>query len=163
MTSFITQNGGFERNHGPIPHVDANTHLVHVDGEVSQKLELSISNLKNDFKQYDVTCALQCAGNRRHSMRTLLKEVDGIDWGDGAVMNCKWTGPRLKDVLQKAGLKSSPSQNGHVAFASFQQECQHDSWYGGSVGLERAMRDDGDVILALKVKSTQDYVLNGVA
>jgi hypothetical protein len=25
-------------------------------------------------------------------MRTKLKEVNGIDWFDGAVMNCKWTG-----------------------------------------------------------------------
>jgi sulfite oxidase len=25
-------------------------------------------------------------------MRTKLKEVNGIDWFDGAVMNCKWSG-----------------------------------------------------------------------
>ena len=84
-------------------------------------------------------------------MRTLLKEVDGIDWGDGAVMNCRWTGPRLRDVLNKAGLAVSDVKGFHVAFACFQTETQDDTWYGGSIELERAMREDGDVILALKV------------
>lgn len=84
-------------------------------------------------------------------MRTLLKEVDGIDWGDGAVMNCKWSGPRLKDILEKAGPKISHGKKGHVAFASFQTECQDDTWYGGSIELVRALRDDADVVLALEV------------
>lgn len=84
-------------------------------------------------------------------MRTLLKEVDGIDWGDGAVMNCKWKGPRLRDVLSKARVNVSPGQKAHVAFACFQTSCQDDTWYGGSIELERAMREDGDVILALEV------------
>lgn len=122
-----------------------------MDGAVENKLELSIEQLKNDFKQHDVVCCLQCAGNRRHTMRTLLKEVDGIDWGDGAVMNCKWSGPRLKDILEKAGPKISHGKKGHVAFASFQTECQDDTWYGGSIELVRALRDDADVVLALEV------------
>ena len=158
LRSFITKEGGYERNHGPIPYVDAQTHIVYVDGAVNQELELSISDLEKKFEQHNVTCALQCAGNRRHTMRTLLKEVDGIDWGDGAVMNCHWTGPRLRDILMKAGVKITDHQRGHVAFASFQTECQDDSWYGGSVELGRAMRDDGDVILALKVRFASQIV-----
>ena len=114
-------------------------------------------------------------------MRTLLKEVDGIDWGDAAVMNCRWRGPRLRDVLMKAGLdlggNAKPELNGyngpngcnghishnihnghskakgHVAFACFQTDCQDDRWYGASIELERAMREDGDVILALEMNS----------
>lgn len=123
-----------------------------MDGAVDHKLALSIAQLKYDFKQHDVVCCLQCAGNRRHTMRTLLKEVDGIDWGDGAVMNCKWSGPMLKDILKKAGPKIPGGQKGHVAFASFQTECQDDTWYGGSIELERALRDDADVLLALEVR-----------
>lgn len=91
-------------------------------------------------------------------MRTLLKEVDGIDWGDGAVMNCKWRGPKLKDVLDRAGPKISYGTKGHVAFASFQTECQDDTWYGGSIELERALRDDADVVLALEVRSSRGQV-----
>ena len=152
LESFITHRDGYDRNHGAIPHIDAAKHLVRIDGAVKNVLELSIGQIKNDFKQYDIICALQCAGNRRHTMRTLLKEVDGIDWGDGAVMNCRWSGPKLRDILNKAQITTGGSQRYHVAFACFQTECQEDSWYGGSIKLERAMRDDGDVILALKVR-----------
>jgi sulfite oxidase len=88
-------------------------------------------------------------------MRTLLKEVNGIDWYDGAVMNCVWKGPRLRDVLSKAGIGETMvgegAYNGYAAFACYETPCQDDSWYGGAVGLERAMMEDGDCILALEV------------
>ena len=85
-------------------------------------------------------------------MRTLLKEVDGIDWGDGAVMNCRWRGPKLRDILNKAGVNLRDVKNGHVAFACYQTQTQNDTWYGGSIGLPRALRDDAEVLLALEVK-----------
>lgn len=91
-------------------------------------------------------------------MRTLLKEVDGIDWGDGAVMNCIWKGPRLRDVLLRAGVDMPGRKQAHVAFASFQVKCQDDDWYGGSIDLNRAMRVDGDVIVALEVWLYQSSV-----
>jgi len=86
-------------------------------------------------------------------MRTKLKEVNGIDWFDGAVMNCRWRGPRLRDVLLKSGVKIPRDKwsSAHVAFACFQTPCQDDEWYGASIELERAMREDADVILALEV------------
>ena len=95
----------------------------------------------------------QCAGNRRHTMRTKLKEVSGIDWFDGAVMNCSWTGPLLHDVLKKASLKISKEQfaTAHVAFACFQTPTQEDEWYGASVPLSRVMDPDSGIILALKM------------
>ena len=167
---FITADGGYDRNHGyyedciyiikkqpsdvgrPIPHIDGETHIVRVDGCVDKNIECSASQLREDFPQHEVLCALQCAGNRRHTMRTKLKEVVGVDWGDGAVMNCSWKGPRLRDVLNKAGVKVSDPSKAHIAFACYATLCQDDHWYGGSIPLERGMRDDGDVILALQVR-----------
>lgn len=102
VSSFITKKNGYDRNHGGIPHIDGDEHIVHVDGAVKNKMKLSIHQLRDDFEQHTVVCALQCAGNRRHTMRTEIKEVEGIDWFDGAVMNCKWRGPRLRDVLMDA-------------------------------------------------------------
>ncbi|KAK5200832.1 hypothetical protein LTR16_004733 [Cryomyces antarcticus] len=151
VSSFFTESDGYDRNHGPIPHVDASKHIVRVDGAVGNILELSVDQLHKNFAQHEVVCALQCAGNRRHTMRILLKEVQGIDWFDGAVMNCRWRGLRLRDVLQKAGVAVSDGQDAHVAFACFQTPCQEDSWYGGSIELERAMREDADVVLALEM------------
>lgn len=87
-------------------------------------------------------------------MRTLVKEVEGIDWGDAAVMNCRWKGPRIRDVLLRAGLReeaSGPHEETHVAFACYKVRCQEDYWFGSSVTLERCLREDGDAILALEV------------
>ena len=84
-------------------------------------------------------------------MRTLLKEVNGIDWGDGAVMNCKWRGARLNDVLHDAGINVQNIERAHVAFACYQTHVQDSEWYGGSIELERALRDDADVLIALEV------------
>jgi sulfite oxidase len=88
-------------------------------------------------------------------MRTEIKEVQGIDWSDGAIMNCLWKGPRLRDILLKAGIDdkmvSEKGYKGHVAFASYEKPCQDEAWYGGSVPLEMCMAIDGDAILALEV------------
>ena len=86
-------------------------------------------------------------------MRTKLKEVSGIDWFDGAVMNCKWSGPLLKDVLHKAGLKVKETEwkDAHVAFSCFQTPTQDDEYYGASIPLSRAMDPNSSIILALQM------------
>jgi len=97
-------------------------------------------------------------------MRTQLKEVEGIDWGDAAVMNCRWKGPRLRDVLMHAGVKDQGSDDVvaekdqvHVAFACNAVKVQEDDWYGASVPIERAMKHDADIILALEVRCDEIY------
>ena len=84
-------------------------------------------------------------------MRTLIKEVQGIDWNDGAIMNCAWKGPRVKDVLNEAGVNIEDWKTAHVEFACHQAVCQQDDWYGASLELDRVMADDAEVILALEV------------
>lgn len=96
-------------------------------------------------------------------MRTRIKEVQGINWFNAAIMNCRWEGPTLRDVLKRAGIiqdavkvangPENPAQKGHVQFACHQTECQQDSWYGGSIGLKIAMSEHHEVVLALKVNS----------
>ncbi|EGC46884.1 sulfite oxidase [Histoplasma capsulatum var. duboisii H88] len=183
VSSFITQApDAYNRNHSAIPEIDAATHVVSVGGDVPNPLQLSIEQLRHDFPQHEVLAALQCAGNRRHTMRTKLKEVVGLDWMDGAVMNCTWRGPRLRDILIKAGVKgcnnynddhetnamASGAVNGtsnghtaagekgpqmHVAFTCDQLRCQDDSNYGVSIELWRAMAVDREVILALEMNN----------
>lgn len=87
-------------------------------------------------------------------MRTLLKEVQGIDWNDGAIMNCAWKGPRLKDILNDAGVEIDDYSTGHVEFACYQTSCQEDEWYGASLELGRVMSDDAEILLALEVLIT---------
>ena len=154
--SFITKSDNYDRNHGPIQHKIGCDHTVRVDGLVSKPLTLTAAQLANDFPQHRVTCTLQCAGNRRHTMRTRIKEVLGVDWFDGAVMNCTWEGPRVRDILLAAGVKEDQVVHDgvspmHVHFANYGGKTQHDEWYGGSIPFDRAMDPDMEVILAVKV------------
>lgn len=159
----------YDRNHGPIQHLDAKSHKVVIKADstcppksdivvpANLSVTLSVSDLETQFQQHSVICALQCAGNRRHEMRERLNEVEGIDWGDGAVMNAKWTGPVLRDVLEKAGVKAGPSTGGgyeglHVQFECHATKVQDDDWYGGSIPLAVAMDSEREVLLALKVR-----------
>ncbi|EMC93949.1 hypothetical protein BAUCODRAFT_215892 [Baudoinia panamericana UAMH 10762] len=164
VSKFLTPvDEGYDRNHGIHPNIDGSTHVVTIDGSVHRELKLLVKDLQNDFKQHDVVCALQCAGNRRHTMRTKIHEVQGIDWFDGAVMNCKWTGPKLRDVLERAGiaLGDAEKQTAHIAFACYSTPCQEDTWYGASIPLSRALREDADVLLALKMNGQRLTVGHG--
>jgi sulfite oxidase len=98
---------------------------------------LSILDLQEGLVQHSVVCALQCAGNRRHTMRTKIKEVSGIDWFDGAVMNCIWKGPLLCDVLKVAGsISTGQYEHVHVAFGCHSTKVQEDDWYVNHRGVE---------------------------
>src|SRR5207302_10998593 len=48
------------------------------------------------------TAVCQCSGNRRGLFQP---HVPGVEWGYGAMGCARWKGARLKDVLDKAGLK----------------------------------------------------------
>ncbi|KIW93455.1 uncharacterized protein Z519_06060 [Cladophialophora bantiana CBS 173.52] len=143
--SFITRCDNYDRNHGPIQNNIGTDHRVTVDGKgfVSRTLSLAIDQLVNDFPQARVTCTLQSAGNRRHAMRTRIKEV--------------WGGPRVRDILLAAGAQDHRAMGDsvrlkHVHFANYGGKTQADEWYGGSIPFDRAMDPAMDVILAVKVR-----------
>ncbi|EXJ61704.1 hypothetical protein A1O7_02133 [Cladophialophora yegresii CBS 114405] len=159
----------YERNHGSIRHLDATQHKLKIKADSSLTsseilpnpidVVFSMDDLKSRFKYSSITAALQCAGNRRHEMRERVAEVQGIDWGDGAVMNAEWGGVLLRDVLLSAGVTapSPPSthnyqqyQGMHVQFASA-QETQEDTYYGASIPLSTALDPERQCLLATHV------------
>ena len=100
-------------------------------------------------------------------MRTRVKEVSGIDWFDGAILNAEWEGPLLRDVLVWGGIedllqgaKRQPDEL-HVQLACNATETQEDSWYGGSISLERAIDPEMEVVLALKMNNELLTVSHG--
>ncbi len=50
----------------------------------------------------EVVAVNQCSGNRRGLFEP---HVPGVEWGYGAMGCARWKGARLKDVLDKVGLK----------------------------------------------------------
>ena len=74
-----------------------------IGGESLQTpIELTLTNLKNDYEHVEITALCMCSGNRRGLSQP---HVAGVEWGYGAMGNATWKGVRLKDVLNKAGIK----------------------------------------------------------
>jgi len=86
-----------------IPEVDVATWKLSVGGDaVTSAAEYTLDELKNGFEQVEIVAVNQCSGNRRGLAQP---HVPGIQWGYGAMGNARWKGVRLKDVLDKAGVK----------------------------------------------------------
>src|SRR5205085_10199556 len=104
VSSWLTPNNHlFVRSHLCPPSTSSlKDWQLHVEGNVTQRLILSISDLKA-FEEVTLHAFIQCAGNGRAFFRP---KVPGVQWERGAVGNAKWAGVRLGDVLKRAGLGS---------------------------------------------------------
>ena len=96
----------FIRNNGMVPEAprDPDTWKIVVDGEVNQKLELTLGELKAKFRPVTRRMVLECGGNGRSFFSPRAR---GNQWGNGGVGCAEWTGVRLADVLKVAGVKPS--------------------------------------------------------
>ena len=104
LASLYTGNAVFfVRYHLPvIPRVDTTGWRLQIGGPSAQRsLALSLPELKNSFPHVSVAAVNQCSGNRRG---LFSPRVPGVQWRNGAMGNALWTGVRLRDVLQKAGV-----------------------------------------------------------
>src|SRR5690349_2886506 len=100
----ITPNDQFfVRYHlADIPNVDAKTYKIAVGGDgANGTAELTLDDLKK-LPSVEVVAVNQCSGNRRGLSKP---HVAGVEWGYGAMGCARWKGAKLKDVLDKAGLK----------------------------------------------------------
>ena len=86
-----------------IPQIGLKDWKLAVGGESAEReLNFTLNELRKEFKPAQVTAVCQCSGNRRGLFEP---HVPGVEWGVGAMGNAVWKGVRLKDVLQKAGVK----------------------------------------------------------
>jgi DMSO/TMAO reductase YedYZ molybdopterin-dependent catalytic subunit len=100
----ITPNDEFfVRYHlADIPEVDVKTYKISVGGDgANGQAELTLDDLKK-MPAVEVVAVNQCSGNRRGLSKP---HVAGVEWGYGAMGCARWKGARLKDVLDKVGLK----------------------------------------------------------
>ena len=100
----ITPNDRFYvRYHlSDIPSIDAKTYKIAVGGDgANGQAEITFDELKK-FPAYEVVAVNQCSGNRRGLSKP---HVPGVQWGYGAMGCARWKGARLKDLLDRVGLK----------------------------------------------------------
>jgi DMSO/TMAO reductase YedYZ molybdopterin-dependent catalytic subunit len=130
----------FVRNHMHEPsELDAGDWRLTVGGEVEKPLTLSLAELSK-MQVHSVVNTLECAGNGRALYRP---QVPGIQWGKGAVGTARFSGPRLGDVLQRAGVKSSGK---HVMFRGMDEVPGKVPPFIRSIPIEKAM--DSDTLIA---------------
>ncbi|GAA5194730.1 sulfite oxidase [Ferrimonas gelatinilytica] len=107
----------FVRNNGLPPALDTIGDVdqweLEIAGESCLKPQtFTLAELKKRFKHYTYALTLECGGNGRSEFNPPAK---GNQWSTGAVGCAKWTGVRLKDVLEACGIKDDAVYIGYYS------------------------------------------------
>jgi DMSO/TMAO reductase YedYZ molybdopterin-dependent catalytic subunit len=133
--------------------VEVGTFRLAVRGHVNRSLSLSLDDLMA-LPQVELTAINQCSGNSRGYFQP---RVTGGQWAHGAMGNARWTGVRLKDVLDRAGVKAGALQ---VRFNGMDEPVVPDAPdFMKSLAIDHAR--DGEVMLAYAMNGAQLPLLNG--
>lgn len=151
----LTPNDAFYvRWHLPnLPDVNVGTYRLKIGGHVEKPLEFSLADLKK-IEPVSIVAVNQCSGNSRGLFQP---HVPGAQWYNGGMGNAKWTGVRLRDLLQKAGLKSGAVEVSFSGMDSSPSSSVKD--YAKSIPLDQAQRPE--VILAYSMNDVDLPPLNG--
>jgi DMSO/TMAO reductase YedYZ molybdopterin-dependent catalytic subunit len=108
-TAFTPNEAFYVRWHleGIPNRVDLKQWKLQVEGNVKKSLALSLADLTEKFKPVSVAAVNQCSGNSRSRLQP---RVPGAQWGNGAMGNALWTGVRMREILDLAGVKSGSLQ-----------------------------------------------------
>lgn len=138
----------------PVPHFFVRNHMhepstvgaadwkLNITGEVDKPLTLTLADL-HKLPSHAVTNTLECAGNGRAFQQP---HTPGIQWQRGAVGTARFSGPRLRDLLQQAGVKSTGK---HVMFQGLDEVPGKVPPFIRSIPIEKAT--DGDTLIATQM------------
>ncbi len=133
--------------------VDVDTFRLVVHGNVKQSLSLSLNDILA-LPRVEIAAVNQCSGNSRGYFQP---RVPGGQWSNGAMGNARWTGVRLKDVLDRAGVKTGTVQ---VRFNGMDEPVVSDGPdFVKSLDIDHAR--DGEVMLAYAMNGEPLPLLNG--
>lgn len=135
-------------------HVDVNTFRLRVHGAVSKTLDLSLNDIIRNHKPHEFIAVNQCSGNSRGFF---TPRVAGGEWANGAMGCSRWTGVPLRDILNKAGVKSDALQ---IRFHGLDKTTLAESpRFMKSLDVGHAM--DGEVMVAYAMNGEPLPLLNG--
>ena len=130
----------FVRNHMHEPStLDASGWKLSVGGEVEKPFAISLAELAK-LESHSVVNTLECAGNGRAFQNP---KVPGVQWQKGAVSTGRFTGPRLRSLLQRAGVKGTGK---HVMFRGLDEVPGKVPPFVRSIPIAKAM--DPDTLVA---------------
>ncbi|MEO8714612.1 MAG: molybdopterin-dependent oxidoreductase [Acetobacteraceae bacterium] len=133
--------------------IDAATFKLNVRGHVDKPLSLSLADVLA-LPKVEIAAVNQCSGNSRGYFQP---RVPGGQWSNGAMSNARWSGVRLKDVLDRAGVKAGAVQ---VRFNGMDKaSVANGPDFIKSLALDHA--SDGEVIIAYAMNGEQLPLLTG--
>src|SRR4030081_452341 len=134
--------------------IDVDSFRLTVRGQVNQTLSLSLKDVLQGLPRFDIAAINQCAGNSRIYD---VPRVAGAQWADGSMSNAIWTGVRLKDVLDRAGVRAGAIQ---VRFGGLDEPVMEGApKFLKSLTIDHAR--DGEVMVAFAMNGEQLPLLNG--
>jgi DMSO/TMAO reductase YedYZ molybdopterin-dependent catalytic subunit len=134
--------------------IDVDKFKLTVRGHVNQSLSLSLNDILHGLPAVQLSAVNQCSGNSRGFFQP---RVPGGEWANGAMGNALWTGVRLKDVLDKAGVKQGAIQ---VRFKGLEEPVVADApAFMKSLDIDHAR--DGEVMIAYAMNGEQLPLVNG--
>jgi len=133
----------FVRNHMHEPSaLDIGQWRLTINGEVEKSLTFTLAELTK-MEQHTVINTLECAGNGR---ALAVPHVPGVQWEKGAIGTARFNGPRLRDVLQRAGVRPTGK---HVMFRGLDEVPGKVPPFIRSIPIEKAT--DEDTVVALRM------------
>ncbi|MEJ0074330.1 MAG: sulfite oxidase [Alphaproteobacteria bacterium] len=102
------------RNNGQIPEEtkDPDAWKLVIDGEVENKIEITLGDLKKKYRAVTYRMVLECGGNGRSAFSPPAR---GNQWSNGGAGCAEWTGVALADVLKDVKPKPSAIYTSHYA------------------------------------------------
>jgi DMSO/TMAO reductase YedYZ molybdopterin-dependent catalytic subunit len=147
VSGWVTPNRlFFVRNHFAVPTIDRARWELSLEGLVERPMRWTFAQLAA-MPQHSVFATVECAGNGRSFLR---EKAHGVQWGAGAIGHAEWTGVRLRDLLEPAGIKAAALE---IVFEGADRgtEPEHPAPMNFSRSLPLAKALDPDTLIALRM------------
>jgi len=127
---------------------------LEIGGHVEKPLSLSIFDLRNGYEAVSLIAVDQCSGNSRSFFEP---RIPGGQWKNGAMGNARWTGVRLRDLLDRASVKAGAVE---VGFSGLDRPALSATpAFAKALSIDHA-RDD-EVMVAYEMNGADLPMLNG--
>lgn len=126
---------------------------LRIDGHVERLVGFSIKDLRRQFESISLVAVNQCSGNSRSFFEP---PVPGGQWKNGALGNARWTGVRLRDLLDRAGVRAGAVD---VGFGGLDRGPMATPDFVKALSIDHAR--DGEVMVAYAMNGGDLPMLNG--
>ncbi len=150
----------FVRNNGIPPElsaIDPSTWTLEIAGESCvNPMSFTIEELKKKFEHHTYQLQIECGGNGRSEF---VPSASGNQWTTGAVACPKFTGVRLRDVLEACGVKSDAVYIGYYGADQHLSMDPNKEAISRGVPIHKAMEDES--LIAWAMNDEDIPLLNG--